>query len=53
MDMSKLALHPTVRTRAQQLANEQQTPISIRFEPSGATLYRGVDTAPDAIVVYP
>ena len=45
MDLSKLALHPTVAQRAQELATAGKTPISIRFEPSGATLYRGIDAS--------
>lgn len=53
MDHSKLALHPTVARRAQELATEGKTPISIHFEPSGATLYRGIDASNGAIVVYP
>jgi hypothetical protein len=53
MDTSKLSLHPTVAKRAQEIATQTKRPISIRFEPAGATLYHGIDATAGAIVVYP
>lgn len=51
---TNLALHPTVTSRAQQLAQEKGGPVTVLLEPSGATIYVGAhQLGPHSAIINP